>query len=75
MPVKPVLKNSMGLWDAHLHMIHEHPLFDGLPVHQPLLGIYENLAPTQSMVSQEGEVMVNMVAFDRYPNADDFKRN
>lgn len=75
LPSNPILKQSMGLWDAILHMVHKHPIFEGLPVHEPMISIYENIAPTQSMEYQNGDMAVNTVAFDRFPNADDYRRN
>ncbi len=75
LPSRPLLKSSIGLWDGILHMAHDHPVFKGLPVKQPLTGIYENLAPRESFVSLEGDMMVNTVAFDRFENQDDRKRN
>lgn len=75
LPSDPKLKKSMGLWDGILHMVHKHPVFKDLPVNVPLVSIYENIAPTESMEYLDGERIVNMIAFDRFPNADDYKRN
>ncbi|MGL1886808.1 MAG: beta galactosidase jelly roll domain-containing protein [Reichenbachiella sp.] len=75
LPSDPILKRSIGLWDGILHIVHEHPIFEGLPVNIPMISLYENIAPTSSMMSQKGEIAVNTIAFDRFLNADDFKRN
>ena len=75
LPSDPKLKKSMGLWDGILHMVHAHPVFSDLPVHVPMVSIYENISPTESMEYLDGERIVNMIAFDRFPDADDYKRN
>ena len=75
LPSKPVLTISMGLWDGILHMTHDHPIFKGLPTHVPMVGLYENIAPTESFKRHKGDRMVSTVAFTRFPNSNDFKRN
>lgn len=75
LPSKPVAIASQGLWDGILHMVHDHPVFNGLPKHVPMIGIYENIAPTRSFKRQHGEIMVSAVAFDPFPDKHNLKRN
>ena len=75
LPTKPTLRGATGLWDGILHMAHDHPVFEGLPVHQSMVEVYENLSPWHSMHAEEGDKMITSIAFDRFPNLDDAKKN
>ena len=61
---------SKGLWTCMPHLVHPHPIFDGLPSGAPMRSIYENVWPTSTLrdIKIENEEIpqpiVGTVAFD-----------
>lgn len=61
---------SVGLWTCIPHLVHEHPLFKGLPVNGPMRDIYENvwarktLRNLKSMEDTAIETVVGSMGFD-----------
>ncbi len=46
---------SVGLWTCIPHLVHEHPLFKGLPVNGPMRDIYENVWARKTLRNLKSE--------------------
>lgn len=61
---------SIGLWTCIPHLVHEHPLFKGLPVNGPMRDIYENVWARKTLRNLQGkgdtaiETVVGSMGFD-----------
>ncbi|TMM53409.1 hypothetical protein FEE95_20325 [Maribacter algarum] len=62
--------SAVGLWTCIPHMVHEHPIFKGLPSNGMMRNIYENVWPMTTLRDLKGnentkvETLVGTVAFD-----------
>nr|MBX2814609.1 hypothetical protein [Saprospiraceae bacterium] len=61
---------SRGLWTCMPHLVHDHPIFTGLPTGGPMRDLYENIWPVHTLrdINLEGALaelpIVGTVAFD-----------
>ena len=61
---------AVGLWTCMGHMVHEHPIFQGLPTKGMMRNVYENVWPMTTLRDLRAkeetkiEVIVGTVAFD-----------
>ncbi len=61
---------GVGLWTCIPHLVHEHPVFEGLPTNGMMRNIYENVWPKTTLRDLKGkdstpiETLVGTVAFD-----------
>ena len=69
-PFTAKIHPSRGLWTCMPHMVHQHPIFDGLPTDAPMRDLFENVWPTltlRDIEMEEGNAtlpIVGTVAFD-----------
>ena len=72
-PLFPFSANAhpaVGLWTCIPHMVHKHPIFNGLPSNGMMRNIYENVWPMTTLRDLNGkgnakiETLVGTVAFD-----------
>lgn len=72
-PLFPFSANAhpgVGLWTCIPHMVHEHPIFQGLPTNGMMRNIYENVWPMTTLRDLKGKdateikTVVGTVAFD-----------
>lgn len=70
---------GVGLWTCIPHLVHDHPIFEGLPVNGMMRNIYENVWPKTTLRDLRGkdetkiETLVGTVAFDWF--SEDHKLN
>ncbi|MCK5440580.1 MAG: hypothetical protein KAJ23_01690 [Maribacter sp.] len=61
---------AVGLWTCIPHMVHDHPIFEGLPSNGMMRNIYENVWPKTTLRdlkrkdASQIETLVGTVAFD-----------
>ena len=61
---------AVGLWTCMPHMVHDHPIFEGLPSQGMMRNVYENIWPMTTLRDLKGkeetnvETIVGTVAFD-----------
>ncbi len=72
-PLFPFSTNAhpaVGLWTCIPHMVHDHPIFEGLPTKGMMRNVYENIWPKMTLRDLKGkesskiETLVGTVAFD-----------
>ncbi|MEM7380824.1 MAG: hypothetical protein AAF361_06440 [Bacteroidota bacterium] len=69
-PITADAHPAVGLWTCIPHMVHHHPIFEGLPSGKMMRGIYENVWPRTTLRNLKGtessavETIVGTVAFD-----------
>ena len=61
---------AQGLWTCIPHLVHQHPVFEGLPVNAMMRNTYENIWPNRTLRNLEGadqqqiETLVASIGFD-----------
>ena len=70
LPVKSVMKKSMGLWVGVSHVVTDHPVFSGLPNNQMMGQAYENVYATQTLSQTGGEIYAGSVSHGFYSDQD-----
>jgi len=70
LPVKAGSKLARATWQPITHLVHDHPVFSGLPVNSILGSIYENVWAELTLVGLEGEIIAGSIGFDWYPGLD-----
>ena len=75
LPWQAQLLNSLGLWAGRPHIVKKHPVFEVLPSDMIMVGPYENIHPSVSMVRQEGEYICGVVTHDHFPHIDKMRRH
>jgi hypothetical protein len=69
-PFRVDVHPAVGLWTCIPHMVHDHPIFEGLPSNGMMRNIYENVWPMTTLRDLKGkdnteiETVVGTVAFD-----------
>ncbi len=72
-PLFPFSTNAhpaVGLWTCIPHLVHDHPIFEGLPTNGMMRNVYENVWPRTTLRDLKGkdgkkiETIVGTVAFD-----------
>lgn len=64
-PFEAKVHPAMGLWTCIPHLVHEHPIFQGLPSKGMMRGIYENVWANRTLrelTFAEGETVTSVVA-------------
>ena len=70
LPFNAKLHPARGLWTCIPHLVHDHPLFSGLPVNDMMRNEYENIWPTNTLCNLEGnnktnvQTIVGAIGFD-----------
>ena len=70
---------GVGLWTCIPHLVHGHPIFEGLPSNGMMRNVYENVWPKTTLRDLKGpkdgniETLVGTVAFDWF--SEDHKLN
>jgi hypothetical protein len=62
---------AQGLWTCIPHLVHDHPIFHGLPVNTMMRELYENVWARQTLRDLDGETIVASIGFDWF--SDDHK--
>lgn len=74
-PIGMAVINTNGLWQSTVHMIKDHPIFEGITSNDHMDEVFENVGPTKSFFMPEGEIIAGVISTDRYPNQDNMKRH
>lgn len=70
---------GVGLWTCIPHLVHDHPIFEGLPTKGMMRNVYENVWPKTTLRDLKGpkdgniETLVGTVAYDWF--SEDHKLN
>jgi len=75
LPVAAHAKQARGNWTCIPHLVHDHPVFDGLPVNCMMGPIYENVWANGTLMNLGGETIVAAIGFDWFPDYDLSKRH
>jgi len=75
LPVRLRIKAAIGLWLCIPHLVHDHPVFDGLPVNGMMGPVYENVWAEHTLLDVEGETIVGAIGFDFAPDFELGKRH
>ena len=75
LPVKCGTKLARGTWAPITHLVHDHPIFKGLPTNCMMGSIYENVWAELSLVGTGGEIVAGCIGFDWYPELDKTRRH
>jgi hypothetical protein len=62
-PFSADLHPAVGLWTCIPHLVHDHPMFAGLPSNGAMRDVYENVWARQTLRNLEGEPIVGSVGF------------
>lgn len=62
-PFPTRLEKAKGLWTCIPHIVHDHPVFDGLPANGMMRDIYENVWADTSLLGLGGETIVASIGF------------
>ncbi len=68
-PFRPRVQRAQGLWTCIPHLVHDHPLFAGLPSGGPMREAYRNVWAINTLREMPGKAVVASIGFDWY-NAD-----
>ncbi len=63
-PFAARVEAAQGLWTCIPHLVHDHPIFAGLPVGGMMRDIYENVWATHTLRDLKGEPIVASVGFE-----------
>lgn len=63
-PIAARVEAAQGLWTCIPHLVHDHPIFAGLPVGGMMRDIYENVWATQTLRDLVGEPIVASIGFE-----------
>jgi len=75
LPVRVRIKAAIGLWLGISHLVHDHPLFEGLPVNCMMGPVYENVWARHTLLDVEGETVAGAIGFDFAPDFELRKRH
>jgi hypothetical protein len=75
LPVKGGTKLARGTWAPITHLVHEHPIFKGLPSNCMMGSVYENVWAELSLVGVGGETVAGAIGFDWFPELDKNRRH
>jgi beta-galactosidase len=75
LPIEGGLKLARGTWAPITHVVHEHPIFNGLPTDQMQGPVYENVWAELTLVGAGGEAVVGAIGFDWFPELDKDRRH
>ncbi|MDF7823924.1 glycoside hydrolase family 2 TIM barrel-domain containing protein [Pontiellaceae bacterium B12227] len=75
LPVKCGTKLARGTWAPITHLVHDHPIFKGLPVNGMAGSIYENVWAELSLMGTGGEMAAGCIGFDWFPELDKDRRH
>lgn len=70
---------GVGLWTCIPHLVHDHPIFEGLPTKGMMRNVYENVWPMTTLRDLKGkentkvQTLVGTIAFDWF--SEDYKMN
>ena len=74
-PIGMAVINTNGLWQSTIHMLKDHPLFEGITNNNHMDEVFEKVGPTKSFFMPEGEIIAGVISTDRYPNQDNMQRH
>ena len=74
-PIGMAIINTNGLWQSTIHMLKDHPLFEGITNNDHMDEVFEKVGPTKSFFMPEGEIIAGVISTDRYPNQDNMQRH
>ncbi|UCF36211.1 MAG: hypothetical protein JSU96_15500 [Acidobacteriota bacterium] len=63
LPFEVEIHPARGLWTCIPHLVHDHPIFSGLPVAGMMRDLYENVWPTETLRNLPGEAIVASIQF------------
>ncbi len=75
LPVHARLKAAIGLWLGISHLVHDHPIFEGLPVKGMMGPVYENVWARHTLLDVDAEPIVGAIGFDFAPDFELSKRH
>ena len=75
LPIEARTKRTLGLWTCIPRLVHEHPIFDGLPTDCMMGPVYENVWPQSTLLDLGGETIAASIGYDWYPDYDLSKRH
>ncbi len=55
---------AQGLWTCIPHLVHDHPIFKGLPVNTMMRDVYQNVWARQTLKGLGGTALVASIGFD-----------
>lgn len=72
-PLHHRVERARGLWTCIPHLVHEHPIFEGLPSGGPMRDLYQNVWATTTLRELGGEAVVASVGFDWFSRGHDLQ--
>jgi len=63
-PFDAQVEAAQGLWTCIPHLVHDHPIFKGLPVNTMMRDLYQNVWARQTLKGLGGEAVVASIGFD-----------
>jgi hypothetical protein len=75
LPIKARLKRALGNWICVPHLVHDHPIFDGLPTRGMMGSLYENVWAQSTLLDVNGELVVGSIGYDWFPDYDRSQRH
>jgi beta-galactosidase len=75
LPVDARSKRAMGHWMCIPRIVHDHPVFDGLPSNCMMGPIYENVWAQSTLLDVGGTTIAGSIGFDWFPGYDLSKRH
>ena len=63
-PFDAQVEAAQGLWTCIPHLVHDHPIFKGLPVNTMMRDVYQNVWARQTLKGLGGQTVVASIGFD-----------
>jgi len=63
-PFDAEVEAAQGLWTCIPHLVHDHPIFKGLPVNTMMRDVYQNVWARQTLKGLGGQALVASIGFD-----------
>ena len=74
-PYNMAIINTNGLWQSSMHLLKDHPIFEGITENDHMDEVFENIGPTKSFFKPEGKIISGVISTDRFPDQDKMKRH
>ncbi len=75
LPIDARSKRALGNWICIPHLVHDHPVFAGLPINCMMGPIYENVCAEGTLLDVGGETIAGAIGYDSHPDYDLGKRH
>jgi hypothetical protein len=74
-PLEARIQRAAGHWMCIPRLVHEHPIFDGLPSECMMGAIYENVFTDRTLRDLPGQPIVASIGFPWFPDMDPLRRH